>query len=623
MQEIRPMMQEMLNLHVEHEEINTLLMERSIRSFITQFDPQKIYLTEEEIHPYLESSNRLLKSAVANYYHDEYGDFISLNRLFHKAMSRAREWREELQREFVIEGEKSRPQSRESYVTFAEDEFQLKERWQKQLAYFTAEERSAKPKRYWTPHIRERLGQLWNKRFVRHEKSYISNKPHHFALHILKSMARSLDAHSSFYGMEEALEMRAALEKQFEGIGVVLIEGVDGVEIADLIEGGPADKSGKVLIGDLIVEINGSNQTGATYEEVLTALQGDTKNSPILLGLKRESDPDIDKILHVELKREKILLSQERVRYEAIPYRDGVIGKIILPSFYESRDGSSCEKDLREAIRKLKKQGNLKGLVIDMRENSGGFLNQAVKVSGLFMSNGVVVISKYAKGEIQYLRTLDGQLYYDGPLLLLTSKLSASATEIVAQALQDYGTAIIVGDERTYGKGTIQFQTITDNHAKAFYKVTVGRYYTVSGESTQITGVKADILLPSPLAAYSIGEKYLDFPLSTDRVAPAYEDSLHDLDEITRAWYQKNYLPHLQKKETHWHALLPELRNRSQARIEISPHAREFFAQLHQIQTSSAPTSTLRNWWNGEDWQLMEALEIVKDMTALHLKRDQ
>ncbi len=201
----------------------------------------------------------------------------------------------------------------------------------------------------------------------------------------------------------------------------------------------------------------------------------------------------------VDLKREKIIMENERLVFSAEPFADGYIGKLTLPSFYESSDSNSCEADIRKAITELKKKGKVLGLVLDLRNNLGGFLSQAVKVSGLFMTSGVVVISKYAEGQVQYLRNLDPRIHYAGPLVILTSKLSASAAEIVAQALQDYGVGLVVGDERTYGKGTIQYQTVTDTSAASFFKVTVGRYYTVSGRSTQIEGVKADIVVPTAL----------------------------------------------------------------------------------------------------------------------------
>jgi carboxyl-terminal processing protease len=246
-----------------------------------------------------------------------------------------------------------------------------------------------------------------------------------------------------------------------------------------------------------------------------------------------------------------------------------------------------------------------------MRENSGGFLTQAVKVSGLFMSSGVVVISKYAHGMTQYLRELDGRSYYSGPLVLLTSRGSASATEIVAQALQDYGLAMIVGDDRTYGKGTIQYQTVTDPRATNFFKVTIGRYYTVSGRTTQIEGVKADIVAPTIYSALPIGERYLEFPLRSDRIPSAYTDPLVDVEPRNREWFQKNYIPTLQKKLSVWTQMLPQLKANSADRIA---HSQEYTLFL---KTLSENKSSLLELKQQGDLQMAEAVHIVKDMNVL------
>jgi carboxyl-terminal processing protease len=335
------------------------------------------------------------------------------------------------------------------------------------------------------------------------------------------------------------------------------------------------------------------------------------------LGLRRFSSDGQAISYRVELKREKIVMQDERVQFTYESYGDGIIGKLVLPSFYESGAGLSCELDIREALRSMKKQGDLRGLVIDMRENSGGFLNQAVKVAGLFVTSGVIVISKYAYGEIQYLRDLDGRSYYNGPLVILTSKASASAAEIVAQALQDYGTAIVVGDDRTYGKGTIQYQTVTDLAASSFFKVTVGRYYTVSGRSTQIDGVKADIVVPTAYSLLNIGERYLEYPLKNDRVPSAYVDPLSDIDQRNRPWFQKNYLPNIQKKLSLWTQMLPELKANSAYRIKQNKDYRVFLKALEQEKQGQSFSPSVQENWGFEDLQMIEAVNIVKDMTVL------
>jgi carboxyl-terminal processing protease len=435
-------------------------------------------------------------------------------------------------------------------------------------------------------------------------------------MHVLKALAKSLDAHTSYYSPEEAYEMRTSLEKQFEGIGVVLRESMDGVVIHDMIKGGPAERCGKISMGDLLVEVNGQTVEEVPYEELLKRLQGEGKEK-IQIGLRRNIKEKQTQFYRVDLKREKIVMQDDRVQYSFERFAGGIIGKINLPSFYESGEGSSCEIEMREALRALKRQGPILGLVLDMRENSGGFLNQAVKVAGLFVSSGVIVISKYAHGETQYLRDLDGHSYYDGPLVILTSKGSASAAEIVAQALQDYGTGLVVGDDRTYGKGTIQYQTVTDSAATSFFKVTVGRYYTVSGKSTQIEGVKADIVVPTAYSTMNIGERYLEFPLKNDRIPSVYRDPLTDVDPRNKPWFQKNYLPNLQQKLSLWTQMLPQLQDNSGYRIKRNKDYTFFLKVLDEDKNKLAFTPTAQENWGVEDLQMTEALNILKDMAIL------
>jgi carboxyl-terminal processing protease len=281
----------------------------------------------------------------------------------------------------------------------------------------------------------------------------------------------------------------------------------------------------------------------------------------------------------------------------------------------------SSERDLKEAIRSFKQKGDLVGLVLDLRENSGGFLSQAVRVAGLFVSNGVIVISKYGKGEVHFLRNIVGRSFFNGPIVILTSKMSASASEIVAQALQDYGVAVIVGDERTFGKGSIQYQTVTDEKADLFFKVTVGRYYTVSGKSTQIDGVIADIVVPTQYAPYNIGERFLEYPLPPDQVDPAYIDPLTDLDEKTRRIFQARYLPFLQRVVPFWKRILPSLKKNSAYRLAHDPNFQAFIKKQEKIRSRQAgmPVNTIDEQVQigMEDLQMMEAVNIVKDMVLI------
>lgn len=616
--DIRETFDEMLGFHVEHSAMSPLLLQRSIKIYLEQFDPSKMYLLEEEAKAIQKVSNERLQEGVDRFKKEEYVDFVEVNKMALRAVLRARQWRQEVEKEFILSAQEAYPMRGEAYLSYAQTEQQLKARLRKQLIRVLMEEKVQNGMAEWSPSDREKIFALWEKRFQRFETPYLSQEEreeHYLALHTLRALAKSLDAHTAYFSPEEAFEMRTSLEKQFEGVGVVLRESIDGIYIAGLVSGGPAERSGEIQKGDKIIRIDEQSVEGLTYEEILKAMKGDGKKELHLTLKPREG-----KVREVLLLREKIMMNEERLQYTSHPVADGHIGILTLPSFYEGGHQSSAERDMRDAIKKLKKEGNLKGVILDMRENAGGFLTQSVKVSGLFVSQGVIVISKYSRGEIKYLRNLDGRLHYDGPLIILTSRASASAAEIVAQALQDYGTAIIVGDEQTYGKGSIQYQTVTDRDAKAYYKVTVGRYYTVSGRSTQIEGVKADIVVPTVFSSYKIGERYLEYPLESDQVTAAYVDPLTDIDYRSRAWFQKNYLPNLHKPQDKWQKLLPILQENSRQRLENDQNFATFVKAQEKVRGRS-PRSFKRVSnppWGNQDLQMNEAVNIMKDMVALN-----
>ena len=229
-------------------------------------------------------------------------------------------------------------------------------------------------------------------------------------------------------------------------------------------------------------------------------------------------------------------------------------------------------------------------------------------------------MSKYSDGEQHYYRDLDGKAYYDGPLVVLTSRLTASAAEIVAQSLQDYGVALVVGDEQTYGKGTIQAQTITEGDSSQYFKVTVGKYYTVSGVTPQVRGVKADVLLPGEYSSLEVGEGYLEAPLGNDQVHAAFKDNLWDIEPQARAWYAQYYLPTLQAREQEWTAMLPLLRERSGARLDTNKQY-QLYLKNHGVDSRwkfgwSEEDVNMKNF-DIEDFQVSEAANIVRDMIAL------
>ena len=235
----------------------------------------------------------------------------------------------------------------------------------------------------------------------------------------------------------------------------------------------------------------------------------------------------------------------------------------------------------------------------------------------MFIPKGIVAIAKYSTGEIHYNRDLDGRLLFQGPVVIMTSKASASAAEVVAQALQDYGVALVVGDERTYGKGSMQFQNITDDQAPAYFKVTVGRYYTVSGRSTQIDGVIADIVVPSYYAPFPIGERFLQFPITRDDLGFSFIDPNNPVRKLSGVNSEQLFSSYFPRQQLKWKVMLPKLKENSQTRIRNNPRYVEYLNKVEAFQEGK--TVFIDHW--KEDMQLTECMNIVKDMILIESQK--
>lgn len=599
-QDIQKVMQKLFSQHVENKNLCPTIMKRMIKIYIDRFDPKKIYLLKEEIFPFVNINDKKAKKIISNIEKNDFSDFYNLNEIFRKAIYRSKNNFLKIKDVFLQNDFKKK--SFEKSVFFAKSEQELFER--QEADFFNFYKIQNKISKISSLERKKKLLSLFEKRKEVKEKKYFFSNPvkknHFFVLSFLKSFSNSLDAHTYFFTEEEAKEMRISLEKEFEGIGVFLSETIDGVAIVNLVENGPAKESSLIEINDIIKEVNGKNIENISFEEVLELIKV-KKKGKITLGLKRG-----DRRFKVSLVPKVIEMEKERVSFSYEPFGNGIIGKIILNSFYENEEFSS-EKDVIDAISKLRKIGNLKGLILDFRENSGGFLSQAIKISGIFLSSSVVVISKYFDGQVRYLRNFDQKNYFKGPILVLTSKFSASAAEIVAQALQDYGVALIVGDKRTFGKGTIQYQTVTDKDAKYFYKVTIGKYFTASGRSTQIRGAKADIVIPSIYHSYHVGEKYLQYSLPQEKINGAFEDSLEDLDDKEKRILQRYYLPYLQRRVLYWNKMVPLLKTNSLYRQSNDTLFVDYLKKISKKEKIE------------KDPQIKEAINILKDMIYIDI----
>lgn len=614
--DIHKVMDQMLSQHYGEKTITTSIIKSSFKSYISQFDPDGIYLLNDEVQPFLHISDAKADLILLQYNQNNFSEYKKLQAIIQNSIKRAKDIRSDLETNERTQLFSQDKPLRSSQKTFAENTHELRLRIKRDIIQFILSQKEQFGEDSVNNH-QKRTMSMYENEMKAHENEYLVLNETMFATHVLKALSVNFDAHTKFFNTNEAYDLKVKLEKGFPGIGVELQERPEGVIIAGLVKDGPAEKSNKIKVNDLITSVDGIDIEDEPLDRVLEMLHG-PKDSAVTLSIKRSSY-----LFNVTLKRVPIAVNEGRVETSYEPFDDGVIARLALHSFYQGESGISSETDVQNAIEKLKKIGNLKGLILDLRDNTGGFLMQAVKVAGLFISEGVIVVAKYSNGTEHYYRDTESKMVFDNPLIILTSKETASAAEIVTQALQDYGVALVVGDEHTFGKGTIQTQTITSNRESPLFKVTVGMYYTVSGKTPQEYGVKADVVVPSPLSEEEIGEIYLPDTLQIGKVTPSFEDTLKDIEPSMRPWYVRNYIPHLQAKKKEWRAMLPSLKKNSAERMSRNVHYQaylkrsngSFLAPDHE--GIEAPANNLQNLVK-VDLQLNEAVNILKDMILLH-----
>ncbi len=359
----------------------------------------------------------------------------------------------------------------------------------------------------------------------------------------LSSMTTAFDPHTSYMSSSTLENFEIAMRLELEGIGAAL-QSEDGyTKVHKIIPGGAADKDGQLKVGDKVVGV-GQGTDGEIVDvvdmklsEVVKLIRG-KRGTVVRLQLVSVDSPQ-RRIINIT--RAKIELKDSEARFEIFtegrksdgqPYKIGVID---LPSFYMDMAGArrglpnfkSTTRDVRKILEKFNDEG-VDAVILDLRRNGGGSLTESINLTGLFIDKGPVVQVKDAEGRIQPYHDLDAGMAWSGPLVVLTSKFSASASEILAGAIQDYHRGLIVGDRATHGKGTVQ--SLLDLGQQLFripnaprlgaLKITMQQFYRPNGDSTQNRGVLVDVELPSLTTQLDIGEADLDYPVAFDQVGP-------------------------------------------------------------------------------------------------------
>ncbi len=360
----------------------------------------------------------------------------------------------------------------------------------------------------------------------------------------LEALAQVYDPHSDYMGPEQMKSFEIGMNLSLVGIGATLRSDDGYCKIMELVPGGPAARSGLIKNGDRIVGV--SQKEGGEFTDLIDLplsqavdLIRGKKGTNVYLNIIPATSTDSSERKTIMIVREEIKLEDQQAKAKIIdlPAGDSTrrIGVIDLPAFYAGEGNAksgptSATADVSKLVNKLKAE-NVTGIILDLRRNGGGSLQEAISLTGLFIPSGPVVQTRNMKGDVEVGIDHDGKVSYDGPLVVLTSRLSASASEILAGALQDYGRAVIVGDTSTFGKGTVQTivpldrimqsEGLVPHSDPGALKVTISKFYRPSGKSTQLEGVKADIVIPSLTDLPEIGESDLGNPLPWDTIASA------------------------------------------------------------------------------------------------------
>ncbi|MFA0088237.1 carboxy terminal-processing peptidase [Vibrio sp. 10N.261.51.F12] len=416
-----------------------------------------------------------------------------------------------------------------SEANWAKSEDELNELWRKRVKYDALNLKLAG--KDWDE-IKETLGKRYNNAIKRITQSHNEDA---FQIY-MNAFAREVDPHTSYLSPRSAEQFQSEMNLSLEGIGAVLQLTDDYTIIRSLVAGGPASKSKQLGEGDKIIGVGQDGKEivdviGWRLDDVVQLIKGPKGTKVKLQVLSEGKDA---KAQVVEITRDKIRLEDRAVKSEVFEQNGKKIGVLEVPSYYVG-----LSKDTDKLITELKEEG-VDGIIVDLRNNGGGALTEATALTGLFIESGPAVQVRDSYGRVNVNSDTDGKVSYDGPLTILVNRYSASASEIFAAALQDYGRAIILG-ENSFGKGTVQ-QHRSLNHIYdlfdkelGYVQYTIQKFYRINGGSTQNKGVVPDIAFPTPIDPAETGESVEDNALPWDSIEPAKYDVLQRNDEMIAA----------------------------------------------------------------------------------------
>lgn len=532
-------------LHYAPRVIDDLFSEQVYDMYIDRIDGGRRWLTQEnmaELEPYRNMLDDEIRAGTFQFFNRSV-ELLKAGRVktkayYQQALEKPFDFTET---EFIeLDGEKK---------SFAKNDEELQHYWQLSMKYETLtrlseklrkqedgdEELAGKSMEELEEETRADVLKTFNDWYERMEK----RKRSAFLETYLNSITNAFDPHTGYFEPVDKQNFDIQMSGKLEGIGARLQLDDDFTKVTEVVVGGPAWKQGELEENDRIMKVGQGGEdpvsiAGMDLDDVVQLIRGSKGSEVRLTVRKADGSQKIIRIIR------DVVIFEEGFAKSLIMHTQAKerVGYISLPRFYadfNDRNGAACSRDVAREIEKLKVE-NVQGIILDLRNNPGGSLAEVVKMSGLFIEEGPVVQVKSRDRRPELWKDEDSKVQWDGPLIIMVNQFSASASEIIAAALQDYDRALIVGSKRTYGKGTVQRffdldRAISGNaNVKPLgeIKLTIQKYYRINGGTTQLGGVVPDIILPDSYSYIEIGERDLDYAMEETKIAPVpYRQNVH------------------------------------------------------------------------------------------------
>jgi len=534
--------------HISHPQFNDEMSFRGFDIFLKNVDPLKSYLLLSDVDEFRVYQNQLddmIKKSNVDFAYMVFKRYLKRLDQFmpyiHEQIDAAHDFNVD---ESIISDAKELP--------WAADEAELKDRIRKSIKLNIL---SLKADGKSETEIKDTLHKRYRTLYNIKSKTDVDELLELY----LTSLTNSLDPHTTYMSPREQEDFDVHLKLEFTGIGATLRPDDGQTVVENIVTGGAADRDGRLKVGDHIVAVSQDNDAPPVetmdmkLPDVVSMIRG-AKGTKVKLHVKPKGAGTTQ---IYEITRDLIKLEDEAARGEVVEHGmkpDGTkykTGYINLPSFYLDMDAArkgvknyrSTRRDLADIITKFKTQ-NIDAIVLDLSKNGGGSLQEAIAVTGLFIESGPVVQVKTPGGNVDVLEDEERSILWTGPLVVKISQMSASASEIFAGAIQDYGRGIIVGDPKTHGKGTVQTlldisQLLGASKQYGGLKLTIQQFYLPNGKSTQLEGVASDVILPSITAKLDISESDLDYALPMDKVQARMHKQYKMVDSTIKVGLQQ------------------------------------------------------------------------------------